>query len=377
MKTTKRNPKGIDFFNKSIIMKNMKYYFAAILILAVLPVALSQDDYTKNLEKSYTASSINLLTVDNKYGDIDVRDWNKDEINIKVNIILHDISKQKADQVFKQVDINFNENSGQLTVETDYSDDFFKMMGRNYHTEDKKFEVNYVINMPASQKVDINNKYGDVFVSRINSASYIGVKYGNLQANQLIADGKDKMATIDIAYAKANIETCQWLKIDCKYSKVNIQTSKALIVLSKYSKLEINDGSSIVCESKYDTYNVGNLANFVTEAEYSNFRMDEVSRKISLETRYTDVRVTKVPEQFESIDIDNSYGSIRIGIDKDASYYLKGHARYAKITFPDNQHVNYFQENTEMNVNGNIGEKKNNVPEVNVETKYGGVNLTQ
>ena len=105
--------------------------------------------------------------------------------------------------------------------------------------------------------------------------------------------------------------------------------------------------------------------------------MDEVSRKISLNTRYTDVRVDKVPAQFESVDIDNSYGSIRIGIDNDASYYLKGHAKYAKIHFPDNQRVNYFQENTELNVEGNIGDKRNNLPKVTIETKYGGVNLTQ
>lgn len=364
--------------NKKYIMKKISYYLASVIVMVVfIPKILAQNDFTKKIEKSYTASSLTLFTVDNEYGDIDIRDWNKDEIHIEVDIILHDISKQKANEVMNQVTINFSEKNGQLLAETNYSNDFFKAMGNQYRVENKKFEVNYIIYMPSAQKVDINNKYGDVFISKLNSASYIGVKYGNLQVNQLIASGKNKMAEVDVSYSKANIETCQWIKIDSKYSKVYIQTSKALIVLSKYSKLEVNEGSSIVSESKYDTYNIGNLANFVTEAEYSNFRFKEISRKINLETRYTDVKVENVPAQFESIDIENSYGSVRIGIDKDASYRLKGHARYAKINYPNNQHVNYVQENEETTINGIVGDQKNNLPTVTINTKYGGIDLTK
>jgi len=353
-------------------------YRTPLAILAIFllgQTAVCQDEHTKKFENKYTATKNTQLVVNNKYGDVDIRDWDKNEINIEVTIILKDVTSQKADQIFKEVAIDFSKEEDMISVETVYNEEFFRLVNKDQFLQEKRFEVNYLVMLPAYIKVDVENKYGNVFVSKLTSASSILVKYGSLKVNQIIAENKDNMALIDLAYSKGTIENCEWMKIITKYSQMNVQKSKALIIISKYSKLNVEQGSSLICESKYDSYEIGTLANFVTEAQYSNFRFNEISKKIELDTKYTDVKVSKVPSGFSSITIENSYGSVKIAIEPSATYTLKGHAKYAKINYPENSKVNRFQENTELQVEGIVGNTTSASSSVTIETQYGGVTL--
>ena len=349
-----------------------------IIILSVYlaaQVALCQDEQTKKFSNQYDANKNTILQLNNKYGNIDIRDWDENEISVEVTIVLKNVTSQRAEQIFEKVDIDFSKDGNVISVSTNYDEEFFRMVNKDQFFNEKKFEVNYLVKLPSYIKVEAVNKYGNVYISKLESPSSIEVKYGTLKINQIIAKDKDNMALVELAYSKGNIENCEWLKLLTKYSQLGIEKSKALIIISKYSKLEIEEGSSLICESKYDGYEIGTLANFVTEAQYSNFRFDEIRRKIDLETKYTDVKVSNVPAGFESIDIDNSYGSIKIAIDPSASYTLKGYAKYARISYPENSRVNRFQENTELRVEGTVGNAQKGPGKVNIETQYGGINL--
>ncbi|MGD2034767.1 MAG: DUF4097 family beta strand repeat-containing protein [Bacteroidales bacterium] len=359
--------------------KNEKRQSSFIPMLLLLTFAsgtcFSQEDVVENIEKTFPVSKNTMLNIDTKYGDVDIRDWEKREVNIEVKIIIHDLNSQKARQVLENIDIDIHEEGNDIYVRTSFDDDFFRIIGNDYHTDNKKFEINYVIQMPSDLRVTLNNKYGNIFINKLESESVISLKYGNLKVNHLYASGKENMTELNLGYSNGTIENCQWIKLNIKYSKLNIQNSQALIILSKYSKVNIEKNSSIVCESKYDTYNIGKISNFVAEAQYSNFRFDKLINKLRIRTKYTDTKIDYIPPTFELIEIENSYGSVKIGIDPDASYSLDGYAKYAKIQYPSDARVNRFQENTEMTVKGIVGNKKDNLPVVNVETKYGGIAL--
>ena len=61
----------------------------------------------------------------------------------------------------------------------------------------------------------------------------------------------------------------------------------------------------------------------------------------------------------------------------DASYKLDGYAKYCKIFYPEeNAKVSRFNENTEMKVNGLIGQDENTKSSVNINSSYGNIKLT-
>jgi hypothetical protein len=362
-------------------MKTKEKTFAMLIGLGLLlwlnnSGVAAQEEFEKNVEKTYTVNKNSRFSIENKYGDIDMRDWNENKIKIEARIIIRDVSKQKVDKLFNEVTIEISQTDDLVEVKTNYSREFFDLVGKDFQNN-KKFEVKYLIMLPADLKVDAKNKYGDMFVSKLTSASTLRIDYGTLKINQLLAPDNNNMAEIDLSYSKGTIENAEWLSVISKYSKLVIENSKALVVVSRYSKLSVENGSSLVSDSKYDTYEIGKISNFVTESQYSNIKIDELYNKVALDTKYTDVRVDYLAASFETIDIDNSYGSIRLGIDPSASYSLSGNAKYAKITYPDNSRVNRFQENTEMRVDGNVGNAEKPKAKVKIETNYGGVNLTQ
>jgi hypothetical protein len=356
--------------------RNLFLITLALLISFLTSDLFSQEDVEKNITKVFSAGKSSVLNINTKYGDVDIRDWEQNEIKIDVQIKIHDLSSQKARQVMDYIDIDIYEEGNSIYAETKFSDAFYKSFGNKY-TDDNKFEINYIIHMPSTVKLVLENKYGNVFINKLESASNITIKYGNLQANQLLSTGKEAMVEVNLGYSKGTIESCKWLRLNIKYSKINIENSQALMVLSKYSKVFIEKNSSIVCESKYDSYQVNKIANFVADAQYSHFKFEKLTNKLRLDTKYTDTKITYVSPSFESIDIDNSYGSISIGIDPSASYKLKGNAKYAKIHYPSNSRVNKFQENTEMSVEGIVGDKKGDLPYVDIETRYGSINLVK
>lgn len=358
--------------------KRQPLVIALMIILSlVYAKSFSQEDVVEKISKVFSANKNSVLNIDTKYGDVDIRDWEKNEIKIDVEIIIRNLSSQKAKQVLDNIDIDIHEEGNTVYAETKLGDAFFKILGNKHHKDNNQFEINYVVHMPATVAVNLENKYGNVFINKLESKSTISVKYGNLQANQLLSSGKENMTEINLGYSNGTIEACKWLKLNIKYSKMTIQKSKALIILSKYSKVYIDKNSSVVCESKYDTYRIGTLSNFVTEAQYSNFKFDAVGNKFRCNTKYTDVKIAHVPASFELIEIENSYGSISIGIDPGASYRLKGHAKYAKIHYPSDSRVNKFQENTEMRVDGVVGSENGELPSVKIETRYGSINLVK
>jgi hypothetical protein len=356
---------------------NYKISAIAAFLLILTSFAYSQEEFTRNEEKVFNLSENSQFSISNKYGDIDIRDWKSDQIEIKAELIVRGVSKEKADEMLELINVNISQEGNIVKVETIYEEGFFDLTGKNFRNETKKFEVNYKIMLPAWLKASVENKYGDVFISRLNSPSSIIVKYGTLKINQLFAENKENMAEIDLAYSKGSIEECSWLRIVSSYSKLGIQEGKALVVVSKYSKILLERGSSIVCESKYDTYELGSISNFVTESKYSNIKIAQLSNKLILNTKYTDTKVDYIGAGFKLIEINNSYGSIKLGIDPNASYYLDGNAKYTRITYPDNVEIERIQENTDMSVKGWIGKNKNTKARVIIETNYGGVAITQ
>ena len=347
---------------------------ATLTLITCISLLSAQERIGKEIHKTFDISKQTNLGIENKYGNIDIRNWEKPSIDVRVQIKLFDLSDKKAQEVLDMIHIEHYTENGKIIFRTEYDDSFGKSL-ININNGDRKFEVNYIVNMPHTVPLSIENKYGNVFLERLSSASNIAIKYGKLKANDISSADKNKMMQIMLGYSDAAIEECSWLKIQMKYSKINIEESKALIVLSKYSKVYVDRGSSIVAEGKYDTYQIGTLANFVAESEYSHFKFKSIGKKLQLDTRYTDVKVGYMPASFESVNIINRYGSYYIGIEDGASYALKGIAKYGGISYPDNSRVNRFQKTTELTVEGFVGKDANTSNKVSIDTKYGSVKL--
>ncbi|MFO7844341.1 MAG: DUF4097 family beta strand repeat-containing protein [Bacteroidales bacterium] len=345
-----------------------------IQILVVSAAFSAADEFSKNLHKEFNADQNTLLLIENKFGDVDINNWDKNQVVIDVTITVDHRNEDKAKELLEYIQVDISQDGNTIKAITTIDNKFSKW-NFTFSDNKKEFSIDYDIKIPKNIKLDLENKYGNVFINEISGHAIVDVKYGNLKINKIIRGNKKPFSEISLGYSNGNIDECEWLNVTLQYSRLEIERSKALIAVTKYSKLFVNKVSSIVCESKYDTYNIGTISNFVGTTAYTEMKFKEVSKLLEVDNRYGGITVDFIPQGFEKIDIDNEYGGIKLGIDANASYQIKGYAKYADIDYPGTRRVTHIKEGNSLTVKGSVGEKENPASEVNIQTKYGNVRL--
>ena len=329
---------------------------------------------TKEINKDFKVNPNTMLELSNKYGNVDIVNRKDPGLTIHVVVKVNTHDRERAESMLKMVEINIVQEGEVIKATTEISEEFGRMF-RGFNTGDGGLEINYTVSMPPTVPVNLSNKYGNVFIDELVSTSTIDVKYGKLTANHILHDSKEPLTKVFLSYSNGTITDAKWIELDIKYSKLGITDSKALAVSSKYSKLNVENGTSIVSISKYDTYELGTVSNFITTAAYGHFTIKELSGKLQVDTKYSDVIVDRIPK-FEVIKITNSYGSYKLGISPSVAYKLNGYAKYCSIDYPENNaRVSRFNENNEMKVNGTVGGAANPTSEVSVTSHYGNIRL--
>lgn len=354
-----------------------KRFSPFLLVFAVL-FWISQDinaqnEQIKEFHEEFKADKNTILTVDNKYGNVDMKDWENKMVKIDVIVTVKNANTERAEKLMSYIDVVISQEGNTITAKTVFDEKFNKVS--NWR-DDNDLSIDYTIHMPKDIEINLYNKYGNIFISEITGRATIGLKYGKLKANRIYRGDVKPLTEIDLGYSDASIEESNWLKVNMKYSKLNLTKSTAIILLSKYSKFYADECSSVVIEGKYDHYELGNLSNLVANTSYSGFKVREVREKLSCETSYTDCEVEYIPATFTSIDINTRYGGYKIGIDNNASYELDGFAEYAKIQYHDSGNVSRIIENTSTKVYGTVGNNADPHAKVKVVSKYGNVRLT-
>lgn len=353
--------------------KAIAVIFAMIISLGVS--AQGGESFTKEIKKEFTVNQNTRLELSNKYGNVDVVNTAEPLVSIIVVIKVNVRDQQRADEMLRMININITQEGDLIKAITDIDDNFGDRF-RNFHTGEGGLEINYSVTMPKTLPLNLSNKYGNVFIDELTATSIVDVKYGKLTANKLLHNSQEPLTKVYLSYSNGSVQEARWIELDIKYSKINISESKALAILSKYSKVYINNGSSVVSESKYDTYEIGKLNNFLTTAAYGHFTIRDLSGKLQVDTKYTDVIVDNITPEFEGIKVTNSYGSFKLGIDPSASYKLSGYSKYCSIVYPESgTKVSRFNENNELKVNGIVGSNPNPKAEVSVTSHYGNVKL--
>jgi hypothetical protein len=356
-------------------MKAMKFNAALLaVVLLGLSTALvnAQETVTKEYHEQYDTKDYSKLILRNKYGNVDVQNWEDPSIKIDVVIKVKHSNAEKAQKMLDDISVNFATDGKTVKAETLFDDRFNKSSGRN----DNEFEINYTVQMPKEIDLELSHKYGHVFIDEISGHALLDLKYGKLTVNKLYRGNEKPLNAVSLAYASGSeISECNWLKANIKYSSLEIEKAKAFVGYTSYMKLSIDEASSVVIEGKYDEYRFGKLANLVVESSYSGIEADELSKKLEADTRYSNCKIEYMPPTFESVNVEASYGGYRIGIDEDASYEMDAEASYGRISYHDSGKVSRIQESNAMKVYGKVGTDENPSATVNVRTRYANVRL--
>jgi len=218
----------------------------ALLIISTMLASAIGDEFTKQIRKGWTKSSVTELKVTNKFGEVKINDMGGDSVTIKVVIKIDNASERKANDLMNKIEINIQKTGGMVSAETNIKEDF-----RN----NESFTIDYLINIPKDKDLNITNKYGNVIVNELDAKGYFEVNYGSLTAGNINAPSGNPVKII-ISYGQANLATINNADMEFKYSKLVADEINHFVLDSKYSTVTLHKTSSLTLDSKYDGINI-------------------------------------------------------------------------------------------------------------------------
>ncbi|MFV0591230.1 MAG: hypothetical protein ACK5M7_07590 [Draconibacterium sp.] len=346
-------------------MKIFKW-ITVLLFAGLLAAGLSvkAEEKTKEYKKSWPVSEVTTLQIINKFGEIKINNNGGSEVTIEVKVTVEAANERKTDELLGLIDIAFQKSGKNIKAETKIANDF---------KSQKRFSIDYTVNIPSDKNLIIENKYGNTVINRLEANGDFEIKYGNLSANELLTPEGGSLK-VNLAYGNANIGDASNLEAQIAYSPMTIGTIESLTIDSKYSTIEIGTGKSIRAESKYDKFRLGKAESVVATTKYSHISIDELSKSIKIESGYGGVKVGKVNADFDLIDITNSYGQISLGLNN-ANYSIDASCDYCGISYPQESFEgNRLRENNSQTVKGKVGEGEGG--KVYIKSRYGEIKLT-
>lgn len=359
-------------------MKKLIYKTGPLLVVVaifLISFSLTAQEITKEFHKEYKAGTATTLDLNNKYGDVIIESWDKDQVVIDVKVVVSHPDKSRAEKLMSYIDVQFSEAENLISGKTVIADNFnFSGWGMG----SKKFSIDYTVKMPVGTNLNLTNRYGNSKIGELHGLVNIIIKYGDLSLEKLTRGNVKPLNKISIAYGEGSIEEAGWLDLGLSYCRsLDISKSQALLVDSRYSTLNIGTTSSVVGDTKYGELSIKMINNLVLQSGYTAITIDELSKKLNFQGHYRSFSIDRIPAGFESVEIDTDYMDIELGIDQSASYNLDAHSSYGSIKFDQENFKNekHIVENNSTTLTGVVGKESNPASKVNIITSYGQVRL--
>jgi len=328
----------------------------------------AQESFEKKVNKSFTTSDARTFELFNKFGDVSLKTWNKNEVSVEVTIHIENYPKSKAEEFLNLINVKVSESDTLITVSTSFDEKVQKAL--NNQSGNKKISVDYIINHPVYQKFILNNRYGNTTVEEINGKSTFNIKYGNFTASRMIFDDSKPFTTLNIEFGKAKISKTTWMQFSLKYADLVTDEATAMIIISRYSNISGGTVHSMVVDSKYDKYNLINIKNLIIDAKYSDISINELSKQLHLTLDYGNIKAKHVADTFEKIKIESKYSECDLLVDENACFQINASVDYGSIKIPQKANVTRNKGSFNESVEGWIGCKDGSSSVVEISGKY-------
>ena len=317
-----------------------------ILLLGSLAYQWTGKEYeiSKSALKETQLNADEKLILSNKYGRIDIKTWDKQEVKIDVLITVKAQNEKKAKEILDRVNIDFSEGNGFVKAETVFGEES-NSWGWNV-SYNVSYEINYTVFMPQNASLDISNKYGDSALPSLERDIIANIKYGSINFGD-----NSKNVKLELGYGHAYLKNLDNLDCDIKYSEMEILNALNAKIESKYSHHTFGEIKSLMLQSGYDDYRIEKVGKINNEGKYDDFRIGSAG-EANFDTKYTDVSIKELHNsgkfylRYGEIQIDQVYQSVT-SMDFDVEYtdvYMKNNTgcsfdlngSYTDFSFPEN-----------------------------------------
>lgn len=197
-------------------------------------------DVEKTYSKSYNLNSNDLVRIENKFGSIDFKIWDKSEVKVDATITASARKERKAQEILDALEIRDRKSNDEISFVTKIG------KGKNIQTNGKSggigFKVTMNVFIPKRQALELLMEFGEVELPDYEGELEIVCKFSQLRAGKL-----DNLKSLELEFGGGEIESIHDADVVSKFSSLEIDDASGNIDLRlEFSNdCEINISSSI------------------------------------------------------------------------------------------------------------------------------------
>jgi len=339
---------------------NSKSLLLSMLLISVVSFSISAQEARKQYTENYSVNKGATLITDTKYSGLELLTWDKNEVDILVEVEVKASSQDRAEAALKKIEAIIEKSGNNVSLELELDDGWSRRVD---------VEINITIKAPAWINLDMESSYGDLFIQENSGLVILDLKYANLKCGGLSRGNTKPYSVLELAYSDITIDKAGWLELEVAYSDVEIGQSDMLFLENKYSKFSGERAGGIVAEGAYDKYYFDEVDSFVGELKYSGIKFQKLNKNLNVSSSYTPVKIFQLARDFEEVEASLSYGNFYVELEPGTAFKFDGKARYGNVNIKDAAGLSRVVENNEVHVWGNVG--SNPKATMEVVTKYG------
>mmetsp|Transcript_9604 Transcript_9604/g.11182 ORF Transcript_9604/g.11182 Transcript_9604/m.11182 type:complete len:362 (-) Transcript_9604:816-1901(-) len=358
----------------------MKSIYKITFLFLLFPLITSanidgkKQEKSRTINKEYKVNADAKVSINNKYGDLNITTWDKNRVEIEVTITVKGDDLDQVEERLESIDVEFQASSNFVSAKTIFEKE---QKGWSFWKKSRNlsYKINYKIKMPITNNVDLDNDYGSIYLGDLNGQADINCDYGKITVGQLSANNNN----INLDYcSSSNIDFMKSGNVNVDYSKITIDETKNAKVNSDYSTVKFGKSGSVDFNIDYGSIAIEEVNDVHGNSDYASMRFGTIFKNLTIDTDYGGISVKRLAKGFENVVIDGQYAGIKIGVDKDAKFNFILDLQYAGFKYDDDQ-MEFFKKiskTTKKYYEGKFGKGDSN-SRIKIRSQYGGVSIKE
>lgn len=361
-------------------MRTMKIGRIITITACLLPFLVNaQYSETKDIRRGFSVLPDTQVEIVNKYGKIDIKTWQKDSVVFEIKIHVEEKKQSKLEESLNDIDFDFTSSDHYLIASTKVSQSK-SAIGKEIMkfketllSSDGNIQIDYTVWMPNTNRLKVENKFGDIFIGDYRGDVWLNLSNGNLKAYDFLGE-----LDLTLNFADATINSIQRGRLDCNFSKLYLKRAESLRIQSKSTEFEFDEVKDIDAQSRRDKFRIQLVDLIDAQGSFSTFRVRELSDRLNIRADYGGVEVEKIAPDFGNIIIQSKSTDIDLYFNPETSFNFEINHTKSMLNLDSEVKVDdekLSDDGKTSQVTGHLGGKPSGVAKLSITADSGQINI--
>ena len=307
-----------------------------LLLLPAITLANNnwKGKYTKNkvINKEFKVNNDATLKINNSYGNLDIATWDENRIEIQVSITTNGNNEEKVQKKLEEITVKFSASREWVAAETIFNKNKSNSWWSWSKSNNVNMEINYLVKMPVTNSVILDNDYGSINLDRLEGDAKINCDYGKITTKELMSDNNY------LSFDYTNHSYFEYIKkgkIHADYSGYTVSKVEDLEIAADYTKSVIEIAENVSYNCDYGGITIEKVNNVTGNGDYLTTRIGDVYKNVNIKADYGSIKIDNMTANAGNLRIDTDYVGIKVGIDPAYSFDFDIDLEYASLRESD------------------------------------------